>query len=369
MEPIRNIAIVGAGAMGAAYAAMFSDAVGFNVSFVARGSRYERLKNQSITVNERLYNIGVIHPDKVSTPADLVIVALKHHHLADVVGDIAALAGPHTAILSVMNGLESEETDRRRLRHGQAGLTPIAVGIDAVHENRWFTYANPGKIVFGPTADGRQAVRISNASGRPWTGPASPMRRRLTSCEPCGGNSWSMWEPTRLRPCFGRLTASSNPNSDALDLMRSLMEEVVALAPKAGIDLGTKDIDEWEKVLAKLSPAGKTSMLQDVEAGRKTEVEIFAGRVIALGKIHGVPTPVQCHRSAHHQGNRKPIRGIDLSTMKAQSQSAAAPVFSKEMPRMAASLATLKTEVKVITVRSASSMTPQAPFKSFPGVR
>ncbi len=81
-------------------------------------------------------------------------------------------------------------------------------------------------------------------------------------------------------------------NADARDLMRSLMEEVVALAPEAGIDLGTEDIDEWEKILAKLSPAGKTSMLQDVEAGRKTEVEIFAGRVVELGRKYNVPTPV-----------------------------------------------------------------------------
>ncbi|WP_319522901.1 2-dehydropantoate 2-reductase [uncultured Desulfosarcina sp.] len=209
MEPIRNIAIVGAGAMGAAYAAMFSDAVGFNVSFVARGTRYERLKNRSITVNERLYNIGVIHPDKVSAPADLVIVALKHHHLADAVGDIAALAGPDTAILSVMNGLESEETIGAVCGMDKL-VYAIAIGIDAVHENRWFTYANPGKSFSAPRPM-TTAARISNASGKPWTGPASPTRCRRTSCAPCGGNSWSMWAPTRPRPCCGRHTAFSNP--------------------------------------------------------------------------------------------------------------------------------------------------------------
>ncbi len=44
--------------------------------------------------------------------------------------------------------------------------------------------------------------------------------------------------------------------------------------------------------MATLSPEGKTSMLQDIEGGRKTEVEIFAGEVVAMGREHGIPTPV-----------------------------------------------------------------------------
>ena len=58
------------------------------------------------------------------------------------------------------------------------------------------------------------------------------------------------------------------------------------------VDLGEKDIEEWYKVLEGLNPEGKTSMFQDVEAGRKTEVEMLAGTVIELGKRYGVATPV-----------------------------------------------------------------------------
>ena len=67
---------------------------------------------------------------------------------------------------------------------------------------------------------------------------------------------------------------------------------MVALAQKADIGLSEKDIDEWGRILEDLSAEGKTSMLQDVEAGRKTEVDIFAGKVVALGKAYRVPTPV-----------------------------------------------------------------------------
>jgi 2-dehydropantoate 2-reductase len=70
------------------------------------------------------------------------------------------------------------------------------------------------------------------------------------------------------------------------------MREVIAIARAMKVDLSEKDIEEWYKVLEPLNPAGKTSMFQDVEAGRKTEVEMLAGTVIELGKRHGVPTPV-----------------------------------------------------------------------------
>jgi 2-dehydropantoate 2-reductase len=75
-------------------------------------------------------------------------------------------------------------------------------------------------------------------------------------------------------------------------LMRLLMEEVIVLAERAGVTLQRRDLEEWLTVLATLGPEGKTSMLQDIEGRRKTEVEIFAGEVVAMGRGYGIPTPV-----------------------------------------------------------------------------
>jgi 2-dehydropantoate 2-reductase len=74
--------------------------------------------------------------------------------------------------------------------------------------------------------------------------------------------------------------------------MTSLMEEVIALAQHIGIDLTPADLDEWRRIMSTLSPDGKTSMLQDVEAGRITEVDIFGGKTVSLGRRHGIATPV-----------------------------------------------------------------------------
>jgi 2-dehydropantoate 2-reductase len=276
--------------MGAAYAAMFTDAAGFSVSFVARGERYERLKNKTLTVNGRLYNVPVVHPDKVSEPADLILVALKSHHLADSVGDIAALVGTDTTILSVMNGLESEETIGAACGMDKL-VYAVAVGIDAVRENERFTYANPGKIIFGPVkydGSGPRLERLQEAldrAGIPNEIPADIMRAMWWKFMINVGINHAS---AVLRAPYGVLQSSP----DARALMRSLMKEVIALAEKAGIGLTEKDLDKWDQIFIHLSPTGKTSMLQDVEAGRKTEVELFAGKVVALGKDYRVPTPV-----------------------------------------------------------------------------
>jgi 2-dehydropantoate 2-reductase len=290
MKPICNVAIIGAGAMGAAYAAMFTDAVGFSVCFVARGKRYERLKDKALTINDKLYNIPVVHPDKATEPADLILVALKHHHLAAAVGDIKALVGADTIILSVMNGLESEETIAATCGMDKLVLA-VAVGIDAMHEGDRFSFAHPGKIIFGPVVDdssGPGLDRIEEAFNRAGIDNEVPKDIKRAMWWKFMVNVGINQTSAILRAPYGVFQSST----DARALMRSLMQEVVNLAQKAGIDLTENDIDEWDGIMSSLSPTGKTSMLQDVEAGRKTEVELFAGKVVALGKAFEVPTPV-----------------------------------------------------------------------------
>lgn len=289
-QRVERVAIVGAGAMGAAYASMFAVAEGFAPFFLASGERYQRLSEEQLVVNGKSYAVPVRRPQEVTGPADLVLVALKHHHLEAALAEIAPLVGKGTIVLSVMNGLRSE----RMLAPlcGEACLVDaIAVGIDAVREGGTFSYARPGRIIFGPGPQGAEPAclqRLSEALGR----AAIP-------CESAADIRRVMWwkfminvgvnqASAVLRAPYGVFQTREN----ALALMKMLMGEVILLAGREGVDLGPRDLEEWLAVLATLSPEGKTSMLQDVEAGRKTEVEVFAGDVVAMGKKHGLATPV-----------------------------------------------------------------------------
>ena len=87
----------------------------------------------------------------------------------------------------------------------------------------------------------------------------------------------------------------------AYSWVEDTMREVVTISQKAGTGLTEEDVKIFWPILNNLSPNGKTSMLQDVEAGRKTEVDYFAGKVRELGKKYNVPTPIndQLYRTIH----------------------------------------------------------------------
>jgi len=276
--------------MGAFFASKFSEAGDFSTSLVAGGERYDRLKGQGLVVNGREYFIPVIHPDELSTPADLIIVALKNHHLAGALNDLKNLAGDQTTILSVMNGLDSEEIIGS-FYGMEKMLYTISVAIDAVREGNQITYTNPGKHYFGERNNNDISLKVRRVqaafdrAGIAWETPVDMIRMLWWKfMVNVGMNQTS----AAMRAPYGVFQSSPY----ARKLMESSMREVVVLAKANGIDLTEKDISDWYGLINTLSPQGKTSMLQDIEAGRKTEIEIFAGKVVELGKTQGIPTPV-----------------------------------------------------------------------------
>ncbi len=108
MKEIQKVAILGAGAMGAYFATRFSE-TGFSTCLIARGQRFEKLQKDGLIVNSKHYNIPVVNPETAAEPVDLLIVALKHHHLAGAIHGLENIIGNSTTIISIMNGLESED--------------------------------------------------------------------------------------------------------------------------------------------------------------------------------------------------------------------------------------------------------------------
>lgn len=91
------------------------------------------------------------------------------------------------------------------------------------------------------------------------------------------------------------------------------MREVVHIAQAASVALSYEDIETIPSIVATLLPDGKTSMLQDIEAGRRTELESFAGTVLELGRQYGVDTPInhmlyRLIRAKEQITQRKPLQ-------------------------------------------------------------
>ncbi len=285
-----TVCILGAGAMGAAYASMFYDMDSSCISLAAAGERYNRLNSDGLTVNGKHYAIPALAPEDTSPPADLIIVALKHHHLPEALPLLKNRVGDRTMILSVMNGLDSEAVIGEAYGKDKV-LYTIAVGIDAQRDGNVINYSKRGTLFFGEadntTLTGRvkQVQALLDRAEIPYQSPDDMIRMMWWKFMiNVGINQTS----AILRAPYGIFQTSEHAQA----IMDSAMREVITLARAADVNLVEEDIDNWYTFLQTLHPEGRTSMLQDIEAGRKTEVDIFAGKMVELGKTYGIPTPV-----------------------------------------------------------------------------
>jgi len=289
MPSIEKIVIVGAGALGAFYASRFIGAGKFAVAVAAEGIRGERLRTRGMRVNGEHFHVNVITPLQCRGPADLVIVALKEYQLADAMPLIRSQVGPETAVLSVMNGLDSEDEIAAGCGCGQV-LYCVAVGIDAVRDEDQVTVANAGRLIFGRARNEGEDPLVGNVqlaldqADLPWETPTDMLRMLWWKFMVNVGINQAS---AVLRGPYGVFQQSASARA----VVDTLMREVITLAQAEGINLKEQDLEVWPPVLNALSPMGKTSMLQDVEAGRRTEVDMFAGKVVRLGEKCGIPVP------------------------------------------------------------------------------
>jgi 2-dehydropantoate 2-reductase len=232
----------------------------------------------------------VVNPNRTTLPFDLIIVALKHHHLLQTVSDLKNLINEQTTIISVMNGLDSETVIGSVCGMAKI-LYTISVGIDAVRDGNNVTYSKPGIHYFGEADNHQISERVQlvkqafEKAGINYEIPVDMMRMIW----------WKFMINVGMNPTSAVMRAPYGlfrTSSEAMELMKASMGEVISLAKAENINLTEQDVQDWIAVLNSLSPDGKTSMLQDLEAGLKTEVEIFCEKVVDLGKTHNIPTPV-----------------------------------------------------------------------------
>ncbi len=286
---IENVAIVGMGALGLLFGAQLKKTLGPTaVRFVMDEERFERHKNDIYTVNGREEKF-ILQKASEATPADLVLVATKYNDLAAALEEMEKLVGPNTVLLSLLNGVSSE--DLLAQRYGEEKVVPcVALGMDAVREGSALVYRDPGRLRIGAAVPAQKkalaAVReLFDRTKVPYELPADIVRALWAKLiMNVGINQTCMVYATDYGGAFQL--------PEAREHMLAAMREVMAVAEPAGVKLNEDDFTDALKVLHGLAPRGIPSMRQDALAKRKTEVELFAGTVAALGKKYGVPTPV-----------------------------------------------------------------------------
>jgi 2-dehydropantoate 2-reductase len=287
---IETAAIVGLGALGVMYGHHLSRVLPAGALQVAADAeRIEQYRRSGVYCNDTLCAFDYVTPEQ-ARPAGVVLVAVKQPGLADAIEMMKPLVGENTVILSLLNGILSEQMLSQAFGADKV-LLCVAQGMDAVREGRRVSYANMGWLVFGDAVAGTPSEKAMSVAAFFEAAQvphilAQDMPRRLWSklMLNCGVN--------QVLAVYGGGYGSLVQPGPLRDMMMAALHEVMALAQAEGIALGEDDITAWMALLATLNPAGKPSMQQDVEAKRQSEAQLFGGTVMRLGNKHGIQTPV-----------------------------------------------------------------------------
>lgn len=293
MKSIETVSLIGLGAVGCTYFAKLSDALpqgGLRV--IASGERAKRYREHGVLINGTRHPVHAVTPDESASPADLLIFAVKNTQLDEAIREARGHMGPKTIVLSLLNGVVSE--DKIRAAYGtDNALYSYVVGIDSTRTGENTIFRNDGRIPFGDARNTpgeysenvRRVEALFRKAGIQYEIPEDMIR--------------SLWFKFMMNVGVNQVSAALGADYGAFqrcgsvqELYRDAMLEAVAVAGKEGIRLTQEDIAAAMEIVRVISPEGKTSMLQDVEAGRKTEVEVFGQTVVELGAKHGVATPV-----------------------------------------------------------------------------
>lgn len=287
MKEIKKVILCGLGAIGTIYADKLEKFDAKNFKVLVDEARIERYKTNPIKFNGRQLNFDYILPSQEGFKADLIILATKFAGLKDAIKNIKNFVKEDTVILSLLNGVTSEDIIADVYGKDKM-LYSYFIGHSSVRCGNSVTHDDVNTIVFGAENNlGENVVAVKNFFDKVGINYKIPDDIKR-----------SMWlkfmlnvsanQPTAiLRMTFGDMFE----NTHFMKFAENIMREVQSVAKAEGVLNTETMVDEALKHLKTMTPDGKTSMLQDVEAGRKTEVDMFAGTVIELGKKHGISTP------------------------------------------------------------------------------
>lgn len=287
---MNHVYLVGLGAIGASFGAQFVKHKQSSFKVLVNESRLGRYQEEGVKVNQQVVNFEYLVPNAQAPKGDLIIIATKYHQLNEALDLIEPVVGHHTQILSLLNGINSEAIIASRYGWHRT-VYGLCFGIDAVRENGEIWYGNIGRIVFGEADNTVHSERIERIekvfkrNGVPYEVPDDFLRVQWRKFMINVGNN--LTSAIMLAP-YG--VYQQIPEARAL--MIDVMKEVMVIANAKGIALGQSDIDGYLELLPTFEPNGKSSTHQDMEAGRKTEVEMFAGTVCNLGEELGIATPL-----------------------------------------------------------------------------
>jgi 2-dehydropantoate 2-reductase len=293
---IRKVALLGAGAIGGYMVWGMQNSLKDNLVIVAEGTRAERLRTEGMKINGEHYDLHVQSAAEASD-ADLLIVAVKYTGLKDAMADIVRIAGRNsghtvsgnerTMVLSLLNGIDSEE-----LIAEQIGWEPIVNAYMTIVSHRTgneieiYHPEGPDGLWYGDrnTPEKTEACEVLEqffATTRLHTGFVPDILKR----------QWTKFIRNIAynlpQAVLGTGLGAYSDSEHALWYSMRLEEEGRKVAAAYGIEIGPLPRGSY-----RYTPATRYSTLQDLDAKRPTEIDMFCGVLMKKAAEKGIQVPV-----------------------------------------------------------------------------
>lgn len=289
---LKNIVIVGAGAMGCLFAARLIEA-GASVTLIdSNPQRLEDIRSKGLELSDdagtRLVHPRAARAQDVAGPVDLLVLFTKGMYSAAAVQSVAHLAAQRPIALTLQNGLGNAEVLAESFGADRVLKGTAHIPADWQSPNKVSTHGFADLDVGGHTP---AAQPLATAVGRLLTASGFGVHVRADV-------EVAVWNKLAFNAALNALATVAGATNAQMDcapghrLAAQVVREVVAVAAAGGLALDVDHIDRTvHKALAE-HPRHKPSMLQDREAGRPTEIDSINGAVVVAGQQRGVPTPV-----------------------------------------------------------------------------
>jgi 2-dehydropantoate 2-reductase len=287
-----RIAIVGSGGVGGYFGGRLA-ATGANVTFLARGAHLHAMRTTGLRIDSPKGNVHLPHvkaaadPSEVG-PVDIVFFAVKLYDTESALALLPPLVGPDTVVIPFQNGVDSVATLTRAVGapHTAGGTCYVSA---VIAEPGVIRHTAMDHLIFGEV-DGSRSSRLE------WL---------LEACRPSGFQATLSTDITvdiwtkfvRLSVFSGMTAVTRSPlgvvcgDPVLFAMLKEAVREAMKVAQAKGIAVPASTIEDVAVAYSTLPPQTKSSMLEDLERGRRLELPWLSGAVVRIAREAGVETP------------------------------------------------------------------------------
>lgn len=288
---ITKVALLGAGAVGAYFIWGLNNLLGENFAVIASGERKERLIKEGLIINEKHYELNVKTPEEAEA-VDLLLISSKYDALDGMMDDIQLMTGKDTIVVSLLNGVTSEE------RIGNAiGMEHMLYAVMRIASVR-----DGNKITFSP--EHTVGLYVGEKDIEEPTERLKAVKEFFDKteirCNLVKNIMMEMWMKyagnvsQNLPQAILSVGFKAYKDSEHVHyIAEKLWGEVAKVANAKGIPLPERFL-----IFRGAKSDARFSTLQDLDAGRHTEIEMLAGDMIRMGKEYNIPVPY-CEYTYH----------------------------------------------------------------------